>query len=225
MEPLGFISQSTENIFKFFFINGLVMIGVGMFYPLQISNDIDLKIVDYNKKVNLLNNEISVLSNDIENLDKMVKSRIILSNNLVEKRENSSSPTEKIEISKKISDMKLETNKSFQQIKKNEAEQDKNAIQVKGDLEMISHLDAQQKNYERYCSFFLITGIVLGLFGFLGWMVTTYYTVDKDYHDYKERKRNRQNFPPSSTDGNEVPTLSTPTDTTLESTSSTGDIS
>jgi hypothetical protein len=193
VEPLGFISQSTENIFKFFFINGLIMIGVGMLYPLQMSNDIDLKIVDYNKKVHLLNNEISVLADDIDNLDTIVNKRINLSNNLVKKREKSLSPTEKIEITKKISDMKLETNKSFQQIKKNEADQNKNAILVKGDLEMISHLEAQQKNYDRFCSSFLIAGIIMGALGFSGWMITSYYAVDKDYHDYKERKRNRQN--------------------------------
>lgn len=176
-----------------------------MLYPLQISNEIDLKIVDYNKKVNLLNNEISVLKKDIENLDKMVTKRTDLSYKLVKKRESSLSATEKKEITKKISDMKLETNKSFQQIKKNEAEQDKNTIQVNGDLEMISHLEAQQKNYDRYCSSFLIAGIILGALGFIGWMVTSYYTVDKDYHDYKERKRNRQSTPSTHTNGAPIP--------------------
>lgn len=219
MEPLGFISQSTENIFKFFFINGLIMIGVGMLYPLQISNEIDLKIVDYNKKVNLLNNEISVLKKDIENLDKMVTKRINLSNKLVKKRESSLSTTEKNEITKKISDMKLETNKSFQQIKKNETEQDKTTIQVNGDLEMISHLQAQQKNYDRYCSSFLIAGIIFGVLGFMGWMITSYYTVDKDYHDYIERKRNRQRT--TSTDASGAPIPPPTVDTTSQSSSNT----
>lgn len=192
------------------------MIGVGMLYPLQISNEIDLKIVDYNKKVNLLNNEISVLKKDIENLDKMVTKRINLSSKLVKERENSLSVIEKDEITKKISDMKLETNKSFLQIKKNDAEQDKNTIQVNGDLQMISHLEAQQKNYDRYCSSFLIIGITLGALGFIGWMVTSYYTVDKDYHDYKERKRNRQNTAPS-TDANGAPMPPTTADITSPS--------
>jgi hypothetical protein len=203
VEPLGFISQSTENIFKFLFINGLVLIGVGMFYPLQISNDIDLKIVDYNKKVNLLNNEISVLANDIDNLDKLVESRISISKKLVEKRNNTLSLSEKAEIAEKISDMKLETNKSFQQIKKNEQEQDKNTIIVKGDLQVVSHLEAQQKVYDTYCTVFLVVGILLGLFGFLGWAVTTYYTVDKDYHDYQERKKNRQSTTPPNVEPTE----------------------
>lgn len=191
------------------------MIGVGMLYPLQISNEIDLKIVDYNKKVNLLNNEISVLKKDIENLDKMVTKRIDLSSKLVKKRESSLSATEKNEITKKISDMKLETNKSFQQIKKNEAEQDKTTIQVNGDLEMISHLQAQQKKYDTYCSSFLIAGIIFGALGFIGWMITSYYTVDKDYHDYKERKRNRQGTISSSNEPLEEPSTgdSTPTPT------------
>ncbi len=213
MEPLGFISQSTENIFKFLFINGLVLIGVGMFYPLQISNDIDLKIVDYNKKVNLLNNEISVLANDIDNLDKLVESRISISKKLVEKRNNTLSLSEKAEIAEKISDMKLETNKSFQQIKKNEQEQDKNTILVKGDLQVVSHLEAQQKVYDTYCTVFLIVGIFLGVFGFLGWAITTYYIVDKDYHDYQERKKNRQSITPPNVEPTEPSTnVTTPTE-------------
>lgn len=207
MEPLGFISQSTENLFKFLFINGLILIGVGMLYPLQMSNDIDLKIVEYNKKVNLLNHESSVLVKDIDNLDKVVKSRTELSKSLVDKRDQTNSIAEKVELTTQINNMKLETNKSFQQIKQNESAQNKNVILVKGDLELISHLQAQQKVYDSYCTVFLILGIVLGVIGFVGWIIATCFTVDKDYHDFKERKRSRR----SSGSSTSTPTPSSST--------------
>ncbi|RZJ76309.1 MAG: hypothetical protein EOO45_02715 [Flavobacterium sp.] len=164
-----------------------------------MSNDIDLRIVEYNKKVNLLNHEISVLAKDVKNLDKVVQSRIAVSSSLVKKRDKTASIAEKIEITDQISNMKLETNKSFQQIKKNEAERDRNLIQVEGDLKLISHLESQKKVYDRYCIIFLIVGSLLGVFGFIGWVVITYYTVDKDYEEYKERKRNRQTASTPST--------------------------
>jgi hypothetical protein len=76
MEPLSLLSPNTDNFFKFLFLNGLVMIAIGLFYPLQKSNEIQIRILDYNKKVELLEQDVIRLNNDLRALNIIVDKKI-----------------------------------------------------------------------------------------------------------------------------------------------------
>ncbi|PRZ19575.1 hypothetical protein [Flavobacterium granuli] len=77
MQYLNNFLTGTENLFKLLFINGIVIILIGLFYPLQKRDELQIKISDFNFEVNLLNNEIYNLKIQSENLKDSLKNKLI----------------------------------------------------------------------------------------------------------------------------------------------------
>lgn len=189
MEPLSFLSPNADNLFKFLFLNGLVMIAVGLFYPLQKSNDLEIRILEYNKKTELLEQDIIGLRDDSKNLNAIVDSRIKLAESLVEKRKSLKSKSAISDINNQISELKLKTNLSYQEIKKNEDNITENQVNLKGEKKVIETLNKQVQVYDSYCIWLLFVGIFLGIIGFIGWIATTIFCEYANYKDFNERRR------------------------------------
>jgi len=66
---LSSLFAGVDNLFKFLFIGGLVMLMTSMFYPLQKEQELEIEINNYNKEVKLLNRELSELKEEIAKLN------------------------------------------------------------------------------------------------------------------------------------------------------------
>jgi hypothetical protein len=197
MEPLSLLSPNTDNFFKFLFLNGLVMIAIGLFYPLQKSNEIQIRILDYNKKVELLEQDIIKLKNDLRVLNTIVDNRIKLSESLVNQRKYLKSQSEIIIINNKISETKLKTNLEYQEKLKNKDNIGKNKIILNAEKRVIQQLKKQASVYDSYCYWLFNVGLFLGIGGFIGWIITTFFSEFPNYISFKDcwntemRKRRR----------------------------------
>jgi preprotein translocase subunit Sss1 len=66
---LSSLFAGVDNLFKFLFIGGLVMLMTSMFYPLQKEQELEIEINNYNQEVKLLNRDLGELKTDINNLN------------------------------------------------------------------------------------------------------------------------------------------------------------
>lgn len=189
MEPLSFLSPNADNLFKFLFLNGVVMIAVSLFYPLQKSNELQLRMVEYNKKIELFEQDIIGLRDDSENLNVIVGDRIKVAESLVKKRKFLKSELAINDITNQINELKLKTNLSYQEIKKNKESIKQNQVKLKGEKSVIELLDKQVSVYDSYCFWLLFTGVFLGVIGFIGWSATTVFSEYSNYKDFVERLR------------------------------------
>lgn len=189
MDAFSFLSPSADNLFKFLFLNGLVMIAVGLLYPLQKSNELEIKTLEYNKKIEHLKQDIIGLRDDSKNLNVIVSNRIQLANALVNKRELLKSKSEIDDINNQITELKLKTNISYQEIKKNENNITKNQVNLTGEKKVIETLNKQIKVYDSYCFWFSIIGIFFGIVGFVGWFSTTVFCEYPNYKNFNEKVR------------------------------------
>lgn len=189
MEPLSFLSPNADNLFKFLFLNGVVMVAIGLFYPLQKSNDLQIRILEYNRKIELLEQNIIGFKDDSKNLNKIVESRIELAESLVEKRKNLQSNSDIANVNNQISELKLKTNISYQDIKKNQDKITGSQVNLRAEKKVIEQLKKQVAVYDSYCCWFLIIGIFLGIIGFIGWVSTTLFSEYANYKDFCEQRR------------------------------------
>lgn len=186
MEPLSLLSPNTDNLFKFLFLNGVVMIAIGLFYPLQKSNDLQLNILEYNKKVELLGQDAIKLKNDVKVLNVIVDSRIKLAESLVSKRKYLKSESEIVSLNNEINEIKLKTNLEYQEKLKNENDLINNKITLAGEKLVINELKDQASVYDSYCFWLFTIGILSGIIGFLGWVVTTFFSEFPNYTNFNE---------------------------------------
>jgi hypothetical protein len=172
MQMLNNIFTGTENLFKLLFINGILIILIGLFYPLQKRDELELKIIEYNSSVDLLNRDITELFNQSTEL----KNRI-----------------------KKVKAKQKSKTQDFQhqikEFKHKVYEQDKKTIEVENQKKLIDKLSNQQETYNKYCKAFLVFGALIAIIGISGWSRLTYFLYDKEYSEYLQRNFQSQNHP------------------------------
>lgn len=157
----------TENLFKLLFVNGILIILIGLFYPLQKRDELELKIIEYNSNVSLLNRDIKELYSQSDLLKTEIKQDLVKN-----KGKKNNSP----ELKKKSVELKA---KIF--------EQDKKVIQIENDKGRLEILRSQQETYNKYCKAFLFFGGLITITGLSGWSRLTYFMYDKEYSDFKQR--------------------------------------
>jgi hypothetical protein len=69
LQAVNYMSSSAENLYKFLFINGTILVIFSMFYPLQQKNEIKIKTIEYNKNAEILNYEISKQKNTVQDFN------------------------------------------------------------------------------------------------------------------------------------------------------------
>ncbi|MCD0475589.1 hypothetical protein LPB87_14410 [Flavobacterium sp. EDS] len=169
---LNNIFTGTENLFKLLFINGILIILIGLFYPLQKRDELELKIIEYNSNVNLLNRDISELYNQSVELKNKIKE--------VKSKQKT-----------KIHDFQPQIKELHQKI----YEQDKKKIEVENQKSLVDKLINQQETYNKYCKAFLVFGALITVIGLSGWSRLTYFLYDKEYSEYLQRNSQLQNRP------------------------------
>ncbi|WP_300569194.1 hypothetical protein [Flavobacterium sp.] len=185
MQPTSFLS-SADNLFKFLFLNGIIFILLGMFYPLEQRNQLELKILEYNKKVALINQENNILNRDIKSLNNELNLRIPKSEKLAAlKKKKSTSTKEKSNIKLQLDEIKSKTNLSYQNLQAKSDELSKNLIIIKNEESLIISLKNQKETYDTYCYWFFYIGIISGTLGFIFWSISTYISERKTYKEMR----------------------------------------
>ncbi|MFZ2937224.1 MAG: hypothetical protein WA066_00775 [Candidatus Omnitrophota bacterium] len=75
----------TDNLYKFIAIFGLIILGFSIAFPLKVSNELSLKIMEYSGRVKILDQEIELLRDDVNVLEPEVLQKKRFSKNGKEK--------------------------------------------------------------------------------------------------------------------------------------------
>ena len=165
LQAINYISSSAENLYKFLFINGTILVILSMFYPLQQKNEIKIKTIDFNKSVEVLNYKITNQKNDVQNFQEKSKEIVALLDSI---STNRNEQTDKI-----IERKKVQYNKELDSIKSIQREIQLNNIKLSSEKEKILELKKQAKTYSNYSIFFLIIGGIFFIIGIIGWTNAT----------------------------------------------------
>jgi hypothetical protein len=166
---------NTDNLFKFLFLGGLIMVFTAMVYPLQKKQERELEIVNHNQQVELINKEIADLGPDISELTKKVKKAILVCSDLERHKGQFGSIQNRL-ISKQIVQIQTNLNASANILRKKKDEVATRIIIVKYNESKIILLNKYVDTYNAYSSFLLWIGIPLSCLGLLLWSLSTFNT-------------------------------------------------
>ncbi|WP_395061341.1 hypothetical protein, partial [Flavobacterium sp.] len=109
---------NTDNLYKFLFSGGILMIVFSLFYPIEKKQLLELEINNFNKQTELLNNDINLLNVEVNQLKSTSKETL----NTLEKLQKTKNDVNQIQVSKEISKIKDNYNKTFYRIKSHQQE-------------------------------------------------------------------------------------------------------
>ncbi len=170
LQALSYISSSAENLYKFLFINGTVLVILSMFYPLQQKNEIKIRTIDFNKNVDILNYKIELHKAYVIKFKKNSKKLIVFLDSISRRR----TPKNICVIEK----TKIKYNQELDSINSIQQNIELNQIKLEAEKNKIEELKKQAEIYSDYSFYFLIAGILFCVIGVLGWGARTR-TLDK----------------------------------------------
>lgn len=166
MDMQSLFSLNTDNLFKFLFINGIVLVVISLFYPIEkeqefevIKSDYELKVSMYEKKISVLKKEVQVFNNESIKIEGKIDSY---------KKTNKKENEIKIQSLKNIFNTKLDSLKSIRQ------EIDIDSIQLVNYQKKVVIFSNQVKKYNSFSTSFLIVGIISFISGLIGWSYMTF---------------------------------------------------
>jgi len=165
--------SNIDNLFKFLFLGGIVLITLSIVYPLQKKQEIEIEIINFNKDAELLNLEINELNKKVNEFKEDSKSYITLLDSLKTEK-NKSHATEKSDnISLRIENIKSDYNKEFSDIEKKKLEIDIKNVITDYNQSKIETLKQHSSSYKSYSIWLLVVGILFVLTGLVGWIYST----------------------------------------------------
>lgn len=183
MQPTNFLSPS-DNLFKFMFLNGVIFILLGLFYPLEQKNNLELKILEYNKKVDLLRDENLIVKREIAKLNKYLDVKIPQSEHLANEKKRASSRRANF-LKNQLENIKSDVNNLYKVVQDKNDKLVKNEIILKNDLAVVKKLIEQKDIYDSYCRWFYIIGIISAIVGFILWAFSTFVSERKNWKDMR----------------------------------------
>lgn len=160
---LSNLLSGSDNFFKYMTIGGFIMIIIGLVYPLQKQQELELEVATYNKDVELFNIELKDIYSDMKKLKSKSSTYIYRIDNL----KKTGSPKANIE------KIKTAFNKSNRVIssKYNEIKI-KNEI-IKYNKNRITILERHLNTYRNYSVSFLLIGTFLSFIFGIRWLRST----------------------------------------------------
>lgn len=160
---------NTDNLYKFLFSGGILMIIFSLFYPIEKKQLLELEINNFNKQTELLNNDISLLNIEVNQL--RTTSKVTLRK--LQKLQKTKNEINHIEVSKEISIIKDNYNKTFYKIKSHQQETNLKNINIKYNKSKIEIIQNHISTFNFYSWFLLIFGILFAGFGLKFWFKST----------------------------------------------------
>jgi len=184
MEISSLFSWNTDNLFKFLFINGIILVVLSLFYPLQKKQELELEKIKYDQKVDLINLKISKLKNEIEVFNKNSKVIELKINTL-------SKQTKSLKFENEIKILKNKFNSTFESLSKSKDKLDIEQLNIKSDKSKIEILVKHAEEYRQYSSWFFRAGLISFFIGLIGWIWMTY--VNESFKKEELKKIRKEN--------------------------------
>ncbi|MBY0485741.1 MAG: hypothetical protein K2P85_00900 [Flavobacteriaceae bacterium] len=184
MELSSLFSWNTDNLFKFLFINGIVLVVISLFYPLQKQQELELEKIKYDQKVELINLKICKLKNEVESFNSTSKTIEIKIDSLKKMTKDS-------KISNSIKDLKIQFNSTFSRISKAKDKLDIEDLNIKSDKSKIDVLVKHAEEYRQYSTWFFRGGLISFFIGLFGWGWMTY--VNENFKNEELKKIRKEN--------------------------------
>lgn len=162
MELLSFVSG--DNLFKYTFTLGLVMVVFSLVYPLQKKHEIELEIVNYNKDEKLLALEYNTLLKSVAMVEKESAE--------LKKKTKHFIPTKKNK--DKIRKEVLKFNADLDSVQKFKLQIKVKKINLEYNSSKINVLKSQAETFQYYACWILGFGIIFSSFGLISWTITTF---------------------------------------------------
>ena len=156
---------NTDNLYKFLFSGGILMIVFSLFYPIEKKQLLELEINTYNKQTELLNNEINLLDVEVKKL-KVISGKTFDS---LKKLQRDRNKNNSVQISKEIAKIKDNYNKTFYKIKNQQQETILKNINIKYNKSKIEIIQNHISTFSFYSWFLLIFGVLFSGFGLKYW--------------------------------------------------------
>jgi hypothetical protein len=181
MEMQSLFSLNTDNLFKFLFINGIVLVVISLFYPIEKEQEFEVIKTDYELKVALFEKNISILKKDIETF----KNESIRLENKIDslKKTDKTENQNKAEFLKNRFNIKLD---SMIKIRKEIAIDSINLINNQKKVIIFSN---QVTKYSSFAKYFLIVGIISFILGLFGWGYITFINESFKKEELKKLKK------------------------------------
>lgn len=166
------ILPNTDNFFKYLLTIGIVLIFFAILYPLQKQEEIDIKINDYNKNLEVYNYKVDLLEKETNSLQSLL--------NETQKKINELDSLKKINpsnsdyLNKQMLTLKNEFD-AKKEIAVNKGEELKMAhIGQKYEYKKIDKMKSYLSSYFIFKVGFLFFGILLSFFGIRFWAASAY---------------------------------------------------
>ena len=156
---------NTDNLYKFLFSGGILMIVFSLFYPIEKKQLLELEINNFNKQTELLNNDISLLNVEVNQLKSTSKETL----KTLEKLQKTKNEFNQVQVSKEISKIKDNYNRIFYKIKDHQQETILKNINIKYNKTKIEIIKNHISTFNFYSCFLLIFGILFAGFGLIYW--------------------------------------------------------
>lgn len=167
MESSSLLSGS-DNLFKYLFTVGAVMIVTSIIYPLQKKQEIEIQINHLLKESELLNYEVVSLKKDYQrskrefkDISDKLSSMYNVSGKVVKEHEQ-------------FMQLRRKNNELIQNLKSRYRELEIKNIIMQNEQSKIDLLKKHANSYNGYYLFVKWVGIFFLLFGLFGWMVSTF---------------------------------------------------
>lgn len=168
-QQLKDIISSSDNVFKFTFITGLVIILLTLFYPLEKSYEIQLLVLENDEIVLIENIETKELDTEIANMQSTTDSLESLAERLTVLRLKTNNPTKNDSITNLIKSIKKEYYQYNTPLIKKIKEYTIRDIKHKSRKRKIKIMEDQISFFKQYSIVLLIFGLFLVILGYYNW--------------------------------------------------------
>lgn len=186
MEISSLFSWNTDNLFKFLFINGIVLVVISLFYPLQKQQELELEKIKYDQKVELINIKIFNLKKEMESFNLASKTIELKIDSLKKIFGN-------LKTSNNIKTLKEQFNRTFNNIDKSKKDIEIEELNIKSDKAKIKILIKHTEVYRQYSNCFFWGGLISFFIGLIGWSCMTFVNESFKMEEFKKIKRENIN--------------------------------
>lgn len=160
----------SDNPFKFFFLSGIVLLVIGLYFPVEKRRELDLKKNDVEFSDSTLIVEIVDLNVEIDRLSKDADKLLIVLDSLTSGEKNG---VRRNSISKMIDDLKAESREKFSEIELKKDELAIKTVTSNFKNREIKIYESHLSELKLYSWGFVIIGLILLAYG--GWYWLLYF--------------------------------------------------
>jgi hypothetical protein len=157
---------STENLYKFLFIGGVLSLGFSFIYPMEKAQELELQLNGFKQNVQLLSVEINTLKEDYDQL-------VILTNETKSKLDSLSRKGNYSKLNSQMNNSINSYNSKYSAVNAKRQELRTKTIVLEYEKSRIELLQKHAKSFNIFRWFFFVLGFLSCGYGFYRWHKVT----------------------------------------------------